>query len=82
MLGDCRCNHVPPRKGQSDGVRFIRLIIGGARYSVQVCPMCHTRMAKDGTISGTKQGSGRKQPREFRRQPGDVEPVWFEVQVI
>ncbi len=81
-MGDCRCLHVPPRKGQSDKVRFIRLVIGGARYSIQVCPECHTRMAKGGIINGTKQGSGRVQTREFRRQPEDTEPVWFEVQVI
>lgn len=81
-MGDCRCLHVPPRKGQSDRVRFIRLVIGGARYSMQVCPDCHTIMSYGYSVEGSKQGSGRRQIRGFRRQPGDVEPVWFEVQVV
>jgi len=81
-MGDCRCLHVPSRKGQSDGVRFIRLVIGGARFAVQVCPECHTVMVNGGIVPGNMQGSGKSQSRGFRRFPGDREPVWFEVQVI
>lgn len=81
-MGDCRCLHVPPRKGQSDMVRFIRLGIGGAKYSMQVCPECHLLMSYGYCVEGTKQGGRRNQRREFRRQPGGREPVWFEVQVI
>jgi len=81
-MGDCRCFHVPPRKDQTDKVMFIRLIIGGARYAMQICPECHTVMAKGGSVEGIKQGSGKTQVRLFRRFPGDLEQVWFEVQVI
>ncbi len=81
-VGDCRCHHVPSRKWQTDGTRFIRLVIGGARFSIQVCPECHSVMAGGGSVGGTKHNSGKKQIREFRRQPEDTEPIWFEVQVI
>ena len=81
-MGDCRCSHVPSRKGQSDGERFIRMRIGGARYMIQVCPECHKTMSKGGVVCGIMQGSGKKQNRDFRRFPGDLEKIWYEVQVI
>ena len=78
-----RCLHlIDSKRRSSDGMHLIRLNVGGARMMVQVCPVCHSEMAVGGTVVCLFNNSGRKRNRELRRFPGDVKPVWFEVQVI
>ena len=82
-LADSRCVHLVGRKiRSSDSFALIRLNVGGAKLMVQVCPECHRVMGRGGVIKGSKHGSGAMRVREFRRFPGDLEKVWFEVQVI
>ena len=81
-MGDSRCLHLKARRKRHDGSHFIRLNVAGAKMMAQFCPACHAEMRLGGVVKMHFQNSGARKIRGFRRYPGDVAPVWFEVQVI
>lgn len=80
-MGDGRCLHIPQRIDPKTLTPFIRLNVGGSKIFVKCCPACHERMVNGFAVEGVHQNSGALRVKRFRRFPGDLARVWFEVQI-